>query len=221
MANPYFTNFQGPNAAPIGSPWTTPVQTTRNSLRVISGELAAAAAGAAVSQGYYNGATYTDTDVRGRIGSSAGATGNYIDLFTRINNPNSGNESAYALEVTRAAGTDTWDLYKMVAGAASLFGSFGTFELTAGNTMWARLVTTGSGSIVTNRAYVSTDNMTTWTQIGSAQNDSAANRITTAGFVGVEMNGPASAHRLGGFYVLDYVEALARIRRHSRMVSWA
>lgn len=113
--------------------------------------------------------------------------GSYIALWARVQNPGSNSYSSYALVYIHSDTSSVWALRRYDNATPHQLGtsSFNTSPISAGDSIG--LSVTGTGSTVRLSAYQKTGGV--WSLIGSAD-DTDANRITSAGYVGVELGDP-------------------------------
>jgi hypothetical protein len=178
------TTFTGTDEDPLseGGNWSGPIKAARGRGVRLSNQRRPGTTGNTTKQDYWTLATFTETEVFGTIQNKP-ASG-YIDLVARIQNPNTSTDTHYSLEITIVAGTDTWDLYRVVSGTGVLAASFTATEIANGDQIGMEVL--GSGATVTVNAYHK-PSAGAWTLIGTFA-DTDASRITGAGYIGIETN---------------------------------
>jgi hypothetical protein len=171
-------DFNRANASPMAGNWSGPTYSGDQPLDLISN----AAGGSSVNffDSYWNPASYTESEVYAEL-TAVPASGAVAYMHCRIQSPNTAGMDCYELVLTKAAGTDTVDVNRVINASATNLASTAQ-EVSAGD--WLGLVVTGTGATVTLQAWYSTDGVN-WTQIGSDISDSNAARITAAGRIGL------------------------------------
>jgi hypothetical protein len=137
--------------------------------RTATGGTCGSTAAPAESSAYWSGVNAADVEVFATV-TTKPANGAFLELSARIQNPASGSETAYHLAIFPVAGTDTWELWKHVAGAGSQIAVVSTTELNAGDVVSMR--------IIGNKISFYQNGV----QLGSTVTD---NSITGAGFIGL------------------------------------
>jgi len=178
------TTFTGADEDPLseGGNWSGPIRAARGRGVRNTNQRRPGATGNATKQDYWTPATFTDTEVFYTLVNKP-ASG-YVDLIARISSPNTATPTMYELEITIAAGTDTWELYQISAGTGTLINTFTATELAAGDQVGMEVL--GTGATVTINAWHK-PSAGAWTLIGTYA-DTSANRITSAGYIGIESN---------------------------------
>jgi len=182
---PVITNFTGADEAPLvegGLFAGQPIRTTINpsQMRRVGNQAAPATSGFSTSESYIDDFTAMDTEVYGTVATLPTNNTDWINLFARIQNPHTTSVDFYQFEwVLNTGGLDSWDCYRCTNEAFTLLGTWGTRDLVAGEKVGFEV--TGSNPVVL-RAFVY--NGSSWSQVGSDINDSSANRIDSAGYIG-------------------------------------
>jgi hypothetical protein len=181
-------DFTGADETPIATNWSGPIYSGTGEMRRLSNQLAGQAA-AAHSTGYYDIATFgPDCEVYGTYAAFLN-NNNYINLYARIANPNSGSLNGYQLEVLYLSGSaDTWKLSSIVAGTVTQLGATMTQDVTAGDSCLLECI----GDQIS--AYYKSGGGG-WTLIGTRTDSS----VTAAGYLGAALFGNTPSMRLDDF----------------------
>ena len=107
--------------------------------RTATSNLCGSTAAAAESSCYWSGVNAADVEVFATV-TTKPANGAFLELSARIQNPGGGSETAYHLAIFPVAGTDTWELWKHIAGSGSQISVVSTTELNAGDVVSMRIV---------------------------------------------------------------------------------
>ncbi len=168
----------GANAEPIGGNWSEPLFLGEGTLRRTTNRIAPASAGS--GNGWWNPAEYgPDCEVYCEIGVMP-TTGNFIQLFSRLQSEGGANPpgpDAYMCRlVGNDAGNETVRLYERVGGVASALGADMTSDaFVVGDAIGMEVIGT------TISAYRRSGGV--WALLGSRTNSS----ISAAGPVGLEL----------------------------------
>lgn len=178
-------SFDRADANLTSGDWDGPIRSTGppNILRILSNQVAMPGSGAGTGEAWYTPATYTECEVFATVAALQDDT-YFIDVIARIQAPGTTGTDFYMLELQKNAGTDTWDLYRCTNQSFTLLTTLLSADASAGDKMG--LEVTGTGSTVTLRGYRYTGG--SWAQIGSDYSDTSADRITSAGYLGLAMS---------------------------------
>jgi hypothetical protein len=146
------------------------------------------------AQARYEGTTFgLGSEVWMAVTAKGAVNGHYLDLWTQIATPDTTGLDGYGLEITVAAGADTWDLFRFFNNTPTFpLVTQSTQELTAGDYIAIATIDDGSGNPVIEG----------WHWNGSAWSkkitftDTTASKVTPAGFLGLEAT-KSSAWRIG------------------------
>lgn len=214
---PVLTTFTGADENPLseGGNWAGPILVGRNQWQRLS-NLAQSTAGSTV-QSYWAPSTFTESEVYATVAAHGTGT-QWVDLWARIQAPNTAGVDGYVLEITNNAGADDWDLYRVIDASASLLTALTNTELAVGDSLGLEVL--GTGATVTLNAYHK-PSAGSWTLVGTV-GDSDASRIVTAGNIGIETsNGSAwDLDDFGGGEIAGEVSDSNPIFRIGRGSAW-
>lgn len=168
------------NRDPVGDGWTTDYSAVGHSAWSITGNALAPDAGGAFAEAQtYRAAVYAPSqELWGQI-IAVGASTSYLDFTICLSSPNS-SYNLYLVEITKVAGTDTWDLYRVKAGAGSLVAS-GTQEVSAGDMGGVTCEIIGGNAVIGGWYW---NGSPPWRNIVTFT-DSGGSKITTGGMIGL------------------------------------
>jgi Concanavalin A-like lectin/glucanases superfamily len=172
-------NFNRANGG-LGSNWTTGLYAGTVAPQISSN---AVQGDPSFAEAYWNVASYTDTEVFKTI-TTQPATGDLTYLWARGQVPGTAGADAYELVITKQAGTDLWELNRVIDNTPTNLASRNQ-ELANGDTMG--LVVLGTGATVTLQIWYRPSGGS-WTQLGADVSDSNAARIVAAGRIGAGSN---------------------------------
>ena len=178
------TSFTGTDEDPLseGGNWSGPMVVARGRHMRNTNQMRPNATGSATKQSYWTPATFTETEVFATIANKAVVNGQYFDLCARIVAPNTAGVDMYQLDISLAAGADVWAIYRIINASGTLVDTMTATEVAVGDQVG--LEVTGTGATVTLNAYHK-PSAGSWTLVDTFA-DTDANRITSAGYIGVE-----------------------------------
>ena len=182
------TSFTGSDENPLseGGNWASPILAARGSFQRLS-NMAQSTSGT-TCQNYWTPTIFGETEVFVTIATKGTGT-QWIDLWARIQTPNTAGLDGYFLEITNAAGNDTWQFGRMDNATATFpLATLTATEVAVGDQIGLRV--TGTGATVTLAAWHK-PSAGAWTLIGT-YGDTHANRIVSAGYIGIETSNGSS-----------------------------
>lgn len=174
-------DFNRANGA-LGANWASPNYQGDASPTVISN--AFGQSGTDYADANWAGATYTETEVFATL-TAVPANGSVAYLHARIQSQGAAGFDAYELRVTKASGTDTVDLFRIINNAETNLATRSQ-EVAAGDALG--MFVSGTGATVTMQIWYRASGGS-WTQLGSDVADTNASRITAAGRIGAGVQG--------------------------------
>jgi hypothetical protein len=115
-----------------------------------------------------------------------------LALFLRLQTIGASTTKGYAVVVNAAAGTDSWDTYRLTGAAFSSGQAPATQEISAGDYVGAKVEDSGGNPVITAFYCPTANNPTltaSWTQISTWTDTDAVNKVTGTGKVGWEIQG--------------------------------
>lgn len=152
---------------------------------------------------YINHVFGPDTEVSVDASSPPGS-GLYTVLWARIQNPGSSSFDSYALVYINNGSDATWSLRRYNSSSMTQLASLNTPLIAPGDSLG--FAVTGTGSTVTLTAYQKSAG--TWSTIGSV-NDTSASRITSAGYIGIEIGDNTFSAKFDNFSGGDIINNVA------------
>jgi hypothetical protein len=148
-------SFNRANEDPIANGWTGPFVPAQAQNRIVSNQMVKNAA--AGSQSYWNTQFGPDAEVIAKVGIRPTST-NGLNLFCRMQNPNTTSRNAYWFTSRAQSGTDQYELYRVQNGGFTQLGS----TINGPNySVGDKIALTAIGSTITGWIYQSG----AWTQI--------------------------------------------------------
>jgi hypothetical protein len=181
----------GADTDPIADGWTTGyLSAGMSNWKRLSNVMAPTSSAAGEAQAYRAGASYGMDSEYWLQMPAKGANTTHLNLVAMIASPGS-SPNYYQLTITAVAGVDTWDLWRINAGAGTSIVTGTTFEVSVGDWVALSIRNNGSGS-PTLKVWTWSDS---WTEIISFT-DSSGSKLTTSGHFGVGAS-LGSAWRVG------------------------
>lgn len=179
---PVLDNFNRGDGA-VGAAWTDIFTGGAGGL-VETNRVCSDGNGSGYWEARWNAGTFLDSEVY--VTFPTAPSGAVIALWAR-HNGTVDTGSSYALQVNPTTSPDTWQFARLDAGTPSNIGASFSQNVSAGDSLGLRV--TGTGTTVTLEAWYKPSGGS-WTSLGT-RTDSAAGRITAAGYVGISLGGTA------------------------------
>lgn len=180
---PILDDFNRANTTLNTGSWAGPTYSGDSALELISNAAGGSGAGSFFDSNW-SAASYTESEVYAQL-TAVPASADVAYMHCRIQAPNTAGMDAYELLLTKAAGTDSIEVFRVINATPTSLATRSQ-EVSAGD--WLSMVVTGTGATVTIQVWYSTDG-TNWSQLGADISDTNAARITSSGRIGLGVQG--------------------------------
>jgi len=183
--------FDGADEDPIGGSWAGPIRPGNRENRTILHMLASSITGFRPSESYLASDSFGPASEVWAGILRKGSDVAFLDLWLRVQNPNTSNVTGYLLDVSFEDAEDTWTVYAFSGGTERTLGTLPATEVAA----FDGVAFVADGSTLIGYHYTRAEG--SWVEVGRVTDPAPSADLNRAGHVGIGLASPLSLTRIG------------------------